>query len=110
MADRKIILNLATSLDWYIEWKKWEFDWCFTDQDYWFWDFIESVDTIFMWRKSYELFHNDIASNFPHQKIVVFSRSLENDNVKIIQNNIQKEVTEIKNQPWKIYGCLVERV
>ncbi|MFD2144660.1 hypothetical protein [Mucilaginibacter antarcticus] len=31
---RKIILNLAVSLDGYIEGPKGEVDWCLTDQDY----------------------------------------------------------------------------
>ncbi|MDZ4681699.1 MAG: hypothetical protein SH848_16240 [Saprospiraceae bacterium] len=30
----KIILNLAVSLDGYIEGPNGEYDWCFTDQDY----------------------------------------------------------------------------
>ena len=51
---RKIILNLAVSLDGLIEGPKGEFDWCFTDQDYGMTQFMESVDTILFGRKSYD--------------------------------------------------------
>jgi len=74
---RKIILNLAVSLDWYIEWEKWEIDWCLTDHDYWMKDFISSIDTMFMWRKSYELFSNDMKDFFPNTKQVIFSTTLK---------------------------------
>jgi dihydrofolate reductase len=52
---RKIILNVAVSLDGLIEGPNGEYDWCFTDQDYGLTDFFKSIDTIFMGRKSYEL-------------------------------------------------------
>jgi len=98
---RKVILNLATSLDWYIEWSKWEYDWCFTDQDYGFSDFSKSVDTMFMWRKSYELFSNDMSTAFPNMKQIVFSSTLKDDKIKIISENIEDEVNKIKKDNWK---------
>lgn len=55
---RKIILNLAVSLDGFIEGPNGEYDWCFTDQDYGFTDFMKRIDTIFYGRKSWELFSN----------------------------------------------------
>ena len=52
---RKIILNLAVSLDGFIEGPNGEYDWCFIDQDYGMTDFMDSTDAIFFGRKSYEL-------------------------------------------------------
>jgi dihydrofolate reductase len=101
MTKRKIILNLATSLDCFIEWTNWEYDWCFTDQDYGFKDFIESIDTIFMWKKSYELFKTDVESNFPWKKIIVFSTTLQDDSVEIIRENIREYINKLKSEEWK---------
>lgn len=98
---RKIILNLAVSLDWYIEWPKWEFDWCLTDQDYWMNDFAWSVDTMFMWRKSFELFSNDMNKFFPNISQIVFSKTLENKKVNIINTDIITKVEELKKLEWK---------
>ena len=52
---RKVILNLAVSLDGFIEGPDGEYDWCFADQDYGMTEFFEDTDTVFMGRKSYDL-------------------------------------------------------
>lgn len=98
---RKIILNLCTSLDWYIEWNAWEYDWCFTDQDYGMSEFLAWIDTIFFGRKSYELFIKDSNDLFSDKQFVVFSKSLNEKNIKIINENIFDEVIKIKNMTWK---------
>jgi dihydrofolate reductase len=49
---RKVILALAVSLDGFIEGPNGEYDWCFTDQDYGLTDFMNSIDTLFMGRKT----------------------------------------------------------
>lgn len=52
MNKRKIILNLCTSLDSYIEGPNGEIDWCFTDQDYGMTEFLNQTGTIFFGRRS----------------------------------------------------------
>jgi dihydrofolate reductase len=52
---RKIILQVAISLDGYIEGPQGEYDWCFMDQDYGMSEFLQRVDTVIMGRKTYEL-------------------------------------------------------
>jgi len=52
---RKVILNLAVSLDGFIEGPNGEYDWCFTDKDYGMTQFLRRVDAVFFGRKSYEL-------------------------------------------------------
>ena len=74
---RKIILNLAVSLDNFIEDQNGAFDWCFTDQDYGMAAFLEQTDTILLGRKSYELLLSMGDDNFPKHKKYVFSRNLD---------------------------------
>ncbi len=65
---RKIILQLAVSLDGFIEGPNGEYDWCFTDQDYGMTDFLKGIDSLFIGRKSYELFFQlgaDALPGFP---------------------------------------------
>ena len=86
---RKIILEVAVTLDGFIEGPNGEYDWCFTDQDYGLTEFYKKVDAIFYGRKSWELFGNfspeDNASDMEknlfetikRKKQYVFSRSLQ---------------------------------
>jgi hypothetical protein len=49
---RKIILQLAVSLDGFIEGPDGEYDWCYTGQDYGMTDFFKKVDSVFTGRKA----------------------------------------------------------
>ncbi len=73
---RKVILNLAVSLDGFIEGPNGEIDWCFTDQDYGMTAFLARTDTIILGRKSYELLLTMGDDAFPHHKKHVFSQRL----------------------------------
>ncbi len=55
---RKIILNLATTLDGFIEGANGELDWCILEEDMHFDRFLASIDTIFYGRVSYDLWGN----------------------------------------------------
>ena len=75
---RKVILGVAISLDGFIEGPNGEYDWCMTDQDYGMSAFFERIDSMFIGRKSYELFVSvgDAAMpGFPQLKQYVFSRT-----------------------------------
>ena len=52
---RKVVLNLAVSLDGYIAGPNGEYDWCFADDDYGMTDFLNSIDATVMGGKSYRL-------------------------------------------------------
>jgi dihydrofolate reductase len=52
---RRIILDLAVTLDGFIEGTNGEIDWCIMDSDMGFIDFLNQIDTILYGRKSYEL-------------------------------------------------------
>ncbi|MBA2745084.1 MAG: dihydrofolate reductase [Flavisolibacter sp.] len=103
---RKLILQVAVSLDGYIEGPNGEYDWCLTDQDYGMKAFLQRVDSMFIGRKSYELTQKMDASAmapFAHLATYVFSTTLSE--VKqgdvLIKENIASEVKRIKLEPGK---------
>src|SRR5215204_4386319 len=100
---RKVVLQLAVSLDGYIEGPNGEFDWCFADEDHGMSAFFKRIDSTFMGRKTYELalaMQDQIPPGFPKFKEYVFSNTLENANggVVIIKGDIKKEVEKIKTK------------
>jgi len=103
---RKIILQLAVSLDSFIEGPNGEFDWCFTDQDYGMNAFLDRIDTIFAGRKTYDLLmdmgeHGKAA--FPPVQYYVFSNTLKTveKGDTLVTGDIKAAVTGIKRQPGK---------
>ena len=52
---RKLILQLAVSLDGFIEGPNGEYDWCFTDQDYGMTEFLKHSDSILSAQKSFKI-------------------------------------------------------
>lgn len=119
--QRKIILDLAVSLDGFIEGPNGEIDWCIMDPEMKFTYFLNSIDTILYGRKSYDLWGqytpNDQISDtekemweIVHSKEkIVFSKTqkLNDDNVVIINEKITEEMNKLKNLPGKdiwLYG------
>jgi dihydrofolate reductase len=101
---KKIILSVALSLDGYIEGPKGEYDWCFTDQDYGLSSFLNSIDTVFMGRKSYELVLRTEGSSawMPPSKKYVFSNTLKSvSDGDVVSGDIEGIVREIKSAPGK---------
>src|SRR5687767_3190299 len=103
---RKIILQLAVSLDGYIEGPNGEYDWCFTDQDYGMSAFFNRIDSIFIGRKSYELtltMGDTPMPGFPKLKEYVFSTTLKEvkPDAVLIKGDTETVVKRIKNEPGK---------
>jgi len=100
---RKVILNLAVSLNGFIEGPDGEFDWCFADQDYGMMGFMNRIDSIFIGRKSYELVLQMGKNPYPNKLKYVFSRTLKNvgGNTKLISQNIEEEVKNIIDRDGK---------
>ncbi|RFZ81415.1 dihydrofolate reductase [Mucilaginibacter terrenus] len=101
---RKIILNVAVTLDGFIEGPNGEYDWCLTDQDYGMAAFFEETDAIFIGRKSYELIKAEDYS-FPGKKMYVFSDTLtpgKNEDVEVIPStNFDHAIDGILNEAGK---------
>ncbi len=116
---KKIILDLAVTLDGFIEGPNGEIDWCIMDDDMDFDGFLENIDTIFYGRVSYDSWGNyhpgedageeeiQFWKKIHAKKKVVFSHHQREDQNAIFTNDIEKTVQEIKQQPGKdiwLYG------
>ncbi|MEO6287999.1 MAG: dihydrofolate reductase family protein [Dyadobacter sp.] len=126
---RKVILNLAVSLDGFIEGPNGETDWCRIEDDptaestfeSHFDEFLARIDTIFYGRLSYDLWGNydpGESASPPEKKLwsgvhskekYVFSKSpnVTDERATYISENIAEHVWEIKNRPGKdiwLYG------
>ncbi|WP_438431411.1 dihydrofolate reductase family protein [Gorillibacterium sp. sgz500922] len=113
--SRKIILDLAVTLDGFIEGKNGETDWCRMDPEMNFTDFLHHIDTIFYGRKSYDLWgqyepdsevsdtDREIWELIHSKESYVFSRTqtATDSSAIYINDNILEEVTKIKNRPGK---------
>ncbi len=118
--SRKILLDLAISLDGFIEGKNGETDWCIMDEDMDFAGFLNSVDTILYGRKSYELWweyipdiqatdmEREIWKSVHSKKKYVFSKTLTKlENGVLIKDNIAEEIDKLKSEPGRdiwLYG------
>lgn len=101
---RKIILQVAVSLDGFIEGPNGEIDWCFTDQDYGMKDFFKQIDTLFMGRKTYELMlsmGDDATTGFPKLKQYIFSTTLNEAEDGVVVVDVESQVQKIRNEPGK---------
>ncbi len=117
---RKVILNLAVSLDGFIEGPNGEIDWCIMDDDMNFDAFLSGIDTMFYGRVSYDAWGNfqpdentSAAEKMMWQSIhsknkFVFShQQRQDDKATFINSGIADKVTAIKKQPGKdiwLYG------
>ncbi len=118
--SRNIILDLAVSLDGYIEGPNGETDWCILDEDMDFYGFLETIDAIFYGRVSYEAWGNfypdENAAEEEHKfwqaihnkKKYVFTRQAGNDDrVHFIRSDVEREVAKLKSMEGKdiwLYG------
>lgn len=100
---RKVILNVAVSLDGFIEGLNGEYDWCFTDGDYGMAEFLASTDAIFFGRKSYELFTASFSHMWNDRKHYVFSNTLQSlqTGAVLINDNIETKVSNVKKEEGK---------
>ncbi len=103
---RKVILQLAVSLDGYIEGPNGEYDWCLTDQDYGMSEFFKHIDSVFYGRKSYELtlsMGEPEMPGFPRLTEYVFSTTLQKvkPGAILITGDIEAVIKRIKQEPGK---------
>lgn len=116
----KIVLDLAVTLDGFIEGPNGEIDWCIMDDDMGFDEFLDSISTIFYGRVSYDIWGNyqpeesasgaekEMLSAIHAKKKYVFSSQQRNDtNATFITGDIVANVEKIKKESEKdiwLYG------
>jgi len=117
---RKVILDLAVTLDGYIEGPNGEIDWCIMDEEMAFGDFLAGIDAIFYGRKSYDAWGtyqpDEQVSTFERdlwqavhakQKYVFTTQDRQEEGITVIRDDIAARVAEIKQQPGQaiwLYG------
>lgn len=117
---KKIILNLAVTLDGYIEGPNGEVDWCIMDDDMNFDAFLNGVDTLLYGRVSYDAWGNFVPDeNAPlteksfwqqihsKRKIVFSTQHQSHSDVLFISSDIPNEIGRLKKQEGKdiwLYG------
>jgi dihydrofolate reductase len=100
---RKLILNVAVTLDGFIEGPNGEYDWCFTDNDYGMDEFLRNTDAIIFGRKSYQLFTASFAHMWNDRQHYVVSNSLQSlpTSAVLINGDIQTKILDLKNTEGK---------
>lgn len=117
---KKVILDLAVTLDGFIEGPNGEIDWCIMDDDMDFDSFLAGIDTIFYGRVSYDMWGNyqpegDAAEAeqkmwqavHSKKKYVFSGQKRDDDRATFISSDIAAKVAEIKAQEGKdiwLYG------
>lgn len=119
--QRRVILDLAVTLDGFIEGKNGEVDWCIIDDEMEFSNFLDQIDAILYGRKSFDMWgqyvpaidapeaEQDLWQRVHSKKKYVFSRTQlsMDENVTYINKDIQAEVSKLKAMQGKdiwLYG------
>lgn len=100
---RKVILNVAVTLDGYIEGPAGEYDWCLTDDDYGMSAFHERIDTVLMGAQSFKTLVG-FGAPYPEYKLVVASSKLDAHNFKnvtVVRDDIAGYVRKMIAEPGK---------
>jgi len=106
--NRKVVLYIAESLDGFIAKEDNDISWLSivekTNEDYGYNDFVNTIDTVIMGRKTYEKVLS-FGIEFPHKfkKCYVLSRTLEgtNENVQFYDGNINELIKILKSESGK---------
>ena len=110
--NRKIIFNLAMSIDGYISDEDGGFEWIAgennnsldTKEQFEFNKFLETCDTIVMGRKSYEDIPRETFDEFSNKKIYLVTNkelNINKDNVEIINGDIVEKILKLKKEEGK---------
>jgi len=108
MNERKVVLYIAISADGYIAKEDGNLDWLNVvdkpGEDYGYQDFVNTVDTVIMGRKTYDKVLS-FGIPFPHsgRQCIVWSqqRTGTDDNVTYYNGNIKNLIEELKSLPGK---------
>ena len=106
--ERKVVLYIAMSLDGYIARNNGDIDWLDTveepNQDYGYADFISTIDTVIMGRKTYDKVFS-FGIPFPHQDkncYVITRQPKPNlDNIIFYTGSLESLINNLKTKPGK---------
>lgn len=107
---RKIRLFIASSLDGYIARTSGEIDWLFTDADYGYSEFFDSIDTVIMGGKTYRQILEFGEYPYKGKKVFVFSKTLQGktDDVEFVGEDIKSFINRLRNDSggdiWLVGG------
>jgi dihydrofolate reductase len=117
---KKVVLDLAVTLDGFIEGPNGEIDWCIMDEEMNFDGFLEGIDTIFYGRVSYDMWGNYEPEETTSEaelslwktvhsknKFVFSSQPRQDSRATFIHAGIAEQVRKIKTQGGKdiwLYG------
>ncbi len=102
---RKIKLYIASSLDSFIAGENGTIDWLFSDADYGYAEFYNSIDTIFVGRKTYEQSLTFEEYPYKGKKVCVFTHNAKkqkdkySSDVEYIDKDIPEFVRGLIQQP-----------
>ncbi|HAA27150.1 MAG TPA: dihydrofolate reductase [Cyanobacteria bacterium UBA8553] len=108
---RKIRLFIASSLDGYIARTSGDVDWLFTDADYGYAEFFDSIDTLVMGGKTYRQILEFGEYPYKGKKGFVFSKTLQgkNDDVEFVGGDIKSFIDKLRNDSggdiWLVGGA-----
>ena len=101
---KKVVLNIATSLDGFIAGPNGEIDWLFTDGDYGLSDFFKTIDSTLIGNKTYQLMLKMGENGYSGMTNYVFTRKpteSKSDNVIFVSDNIVEFVRQLKDKDGK---------
>jgi len=100
---RTLTLFIATSLDGRIAGPQGEIDWLFTDQDYGYAAFYESLDTVLLGRRTWDVSLGFGEDPFPGVRTIVFTRTArpKTRRAEFVTADIAEFVTALKSEPGK---------
>lgn len=96
---RQVVIFIASSLDGFIARRNGDVDWLFTDEDYGYTEFYESIDTVLMGRKTYDKIAEFDQYPYLAKKSYVFSKSFnpnKYDSVTFVSENLVKFTQQLR--------------
>jgi dihydrofolate reductase len=101
---RRVVYQVAMSLDGYIAGPNGEYDWIVMDPDMDFRATFDRFDTFLMGRRTYEFIRSQGGGGGMPGKVVVFSRTLhqaDHPKVTVVNDNPEKVLGELREQSGK---------
>jgi len=98
--ERSLFLYIALSLDGYIAGPNGELNWLYSDQDYGYYEFIKTIDTVLIGRKTYdEILGFDVPYPYDDKKSYVFTSTPED-------YSSDHDITFTADDPLKVWNSL----